>query len=371
MKNNKFLTMLIVLSFIISMFGLISPFAAQLNGDLDSDGSVNSIDFGIFRLHLLGGYELTDGSVADLNGDGDVNAIDFAYLRQYLLGQISTFPVDGSTTSTPVVTEVIPSTTPAPEVKPTLDSMNYVSDTKSIHITKHEQGSGQDKITYFVADVKISKGSDIQSAFAKDTFGLHITEKTSKMAKAHDAIFAVNGSYYGFREDGIEIRNGELFRNVPIRTGLAIYNNGTMESYTEDSDSVSNLLANGAYQAISFGPPLVKSGILKTDFKNTVIDVNSSSFAARNPIEGANPRTGIGMLEANHFVFIVVDGRNPGYSKGATLAEFAKIFYDLGCKEAYNLDGGGSSTMYFNGSIINKPSLGGERSISDILYLTK
>jgi exopolysaccharide biosynthesis protein len=191
------------------------------------------------------------------------------------------------------------------------------------------------------------------------------------MAKEKDALLAINGSYYGFREDGIEIRNGILYRDVPFRTGLAIYNNGTMGPYTEASDSATKLLGNGVFQAISFGPVLVNSGTLITDFTNTVIDINSSSAAARRPIEGANPRTGIGMIEPNHFVFVVVDGRNPGYSKGATLTEFAKMFYDLGCKEAYNLDGGGSSTMYFNGKIINTPSLGRERSISDILYVTK
>ena len=366
MKKSGFLKLLIILTILFSSFSPISSLAAPVYGDLNSDGSINSIDFALFRTYLLGTYKLSDTTVADLNGDGQENSIDFAYFRQYLLGQIKVFPAESATTSVPTVT---PTKTVAPT--PMLDGMNYVSDTKSIHIKKYEQGNGQDKITYFVADIKISQGTDIQSAFAKNTFGLNITDNTSNMAEAHDAIFAVNGSYYGFREDGIEIRNGKLYRNVPFRTGLAIYSNGIMESYTEASDSTTKLLANGVFQAISFGPVLVKSGTLITDFTNTVIDINSSSWAAKRPIEGANPRTGIGMLEPNHFVFIVADGRNPGYSKGATLAEFAKIFYDLGCKEAYNLDGGGSSTMYFNGKIINKPSLGSERSISDILYLTK
>jgi exopolysaccharide biosynthesis protein len=69
-------------------------------------------------------------------------------------------------------------------------------------------------------------------------------------------------------------------------------------------------------------------------------------------------------------VFVVVDGRNPGYSKGVTMSEFAQIFKDLGCTTAYNLDGGGSSTMYFLGNMVNNP-LGkdNERRISDILYI--
>lgn len=368
MKKRIFLKVFIILSVLISSFTSIVSYAAPNYGDLNSDNSVNSLDFAMYRTYLLGNYNLNDSTTADLNGDGQTNSIDFAFLRQYLLGQIETFPAEGANTPITVVT---PINTPTPTPMSVLDDMNYVSDAKSIHIKKYEKGSGQDMITYYVADVKITKGSDILSAFAKGTFGRNLTDKTTNMAKENDAIFAVNGSYYGFRDDGIEIRNGKLYRDVPFRTGLAIYGNGTMEAYSEAEDSAEKLLQNGVFQAMSFGPTLVKSGTLITDFTNTVIDVNSSSMAAKRPIEGENPRTGIGMVEANHFLFIVVDGRSPGYSRGATLAEFAKMFYDLGCKEAYNFDGGGSSTMYFNGKIINKPSLGRERSISDILYITK
>lgn len=375
MKKRIFMTLLIVLTVLISTFSPSFSFA-QLSGDLNSDGSVDSIDFAYFKRYLLNINLLYDSTPADLNGDGIVDSTDFAYLKRYLLNIIKVFPVDSQTTPTtnPTPTQrplPTPTNTPVLSDKPVLDTMNYVSDSKSIHIKKYENGTGQNKITYFVADVKISKGSDIQSAFAKGKFGLNITDTTSNMAEQNDAIFAVNGSYYGFRQDGIEIRNGVLYRDVPIRTGLAIYNNGAMESYTESSGLAKQLLENDIYQGISFGPALIKSGVLKTDFTNTIIDINSSSMSAKMPIEGANPRTGIGMVEPNHFVFIVVDGREPGYSKGATLAEFAKMFYDLGCKEAYNLDGGGSSTMYFNGKIINKPSLDRERTISDILYITK
>ncbi|MNW12867.1 hypothetical protein D3C71_2106620 [compost metagenome] len=76
------------------------------------------------------------------------------------------------------------------------------------------------------------------------------------------------------------------------------------------------------------------------------------------------------MLAPNHYVFIVVDGRKEGYSRGMTLTEFAQTFADLGCTEAYNLDGGGSSTMYFMGRVVNNPlGKNRERGVSDILYV--
>lgn len=342
-------------------------------GDLNEDNAINMSDV----LEIAKAFNTVPSNenfsqLFDINRDVSVNTTDIMILAKHFNTEISNYSSNITYTNeqglTPVAT---PTSTPTPTPTSVLDDMNYVSDTKSIHIKKYEQGTGEDMITYYVADVKVSQGSDILSAFAKNTFGLHITDKTTNIAKGKDAIFAINGSYYGFREDGIEIRNGQLYRDVPFRTGLAIYRNGVMTPYTEASDSATKLLENGVFQAISFGPVLVNSGTLITDFTNTVIDINSPSSAARRPIEGENPRTGIGMIEPNHYVFIVVDGRNAGYSRGATLTEFAKMFYDLGCKEAYNLDGGGSSTMYFNGKIINQPSLGRERSISDILYLTK
>ena len=76
------------------------------------------------------------------------------------------------------------------------------------------------------------------------------------------------------------------------------------------------------------------------------------------------------MIDANHLVFVVVDGRSPGYSAGVTMTGLAEIMQGLGATTAYNLDGGGSSTMYFNGELVNDPlGKGQERGTSDILYI--
>jgi exopolysaccharide biosynthesis protein len=78
----------------------------------------------------------------------------------------------------------------------------------------------------------------------------------------------------------------------------------------------------------------------------------------------------VGIIDNNHFVFIVVDGRSKGYSMGVSLTEFAQMFQQLGCMEAYNLDGGGSSTMYFMGRVVNNPlGRNKERGTSDILFI--
>ena len=78
------------------------------------------------------------------------------------------------------------------------------------------------------------------------------------------------------------------------------------------------------------------------------------------------------MINDLHYLFVVSDGRT-NESEGLSLYELAEFLQSLGVKTAYNLDGGGSSTMYFNGNVINQPTTRGknikERSVSDIVYI--
>ncbi|MCX7772340.1 MAG: phosphodiester glycosidase family protein [Clostridia bacterium] len=258
-------------------------------------------------------------------------------------------------------------TTTAAAITPQYDDWNYNDGQVKIAVKQVETGSGEDKITYFVADVQLADTSRLATAFAKNAYGTNIVETTSSIASNHHAILAINGDYYGFRNDGVLIRNGELYRDEPARTGLALYQDGSMKSYDEAQTDPKTLLANGVIDTFSFGPVLISNGVTTEDFGVVAIDKNMGN----RDIQNANPRTGLGMIAPNHYVFIVVDGRSPGYSRGMTLTEFADTFKALGCTEAYNLDGGGSSTMYFMGRVLNNPQgKGHERAISDILYIT-
>ncbi len=246
------------------------------------------------------------------------------------------------------------------------DDWSYHSSDINISIRQVETGEGKEKITYYIADVQLRNGASLSSAFAKNAFGRNIIENTSVIAANNNALFAINGDYYGFRNDGVIIRNGTLYRNEPARTGLALYADGTIKSYDETKKTAASLLADGVTQTYSFGPALVSDGKVAADLEQVKIDTN---FGNRS-IQGANPRTGIGLISANHYLFVVVDGRKEGYSAGMTLSQFAQLFKELGAAEAYNLDGGGSSTMVFQGRVVNNP-LGKEteRGVSDILYV--
>jgi exopolysaccharide biosynthesis protein len=120
------------------------------------------------------------------------------------------------------------------------------------------------------------------------------------------------------------------------------------------------------WQTLSFGPGLVENGEVIEGIDSLEIDTNFGNHS----VQGDQPRTGVGVIEPNHLLFIVVDGRSTGYSRGASMTEFAQIFVDEGAQVAYNLDGGGSSAMVFNGSLVNNPlGRGRERGTSDILYV--
>lgn len=242
----------------------------------------------------------------------------------------------------------------------------HSSESSDITISTVTTGSGDSTVTYYVADVVLGDATTLQSAFANDSFGENITETTSAIAEANNAIFAINGDYYGFRDTGIVIRNGVVFRDEGARQGLAFYRDGTVKVYDESTTTAEQLVADGVWNTLSFGPSLLDSGEVAEGIEDVEVDTNFGNHS----IQGEQPRTAVGVIDENHLVFVVVDGRSPGYSAGVTMTGLAEIMQGLGATTAYNIDGGGSSTMYFNGGLVNNPlGQNKERGTSDILYI--
>ena len=213
----------------------------------------------------------------------------------------------------------------------------------------------------YVADILLPSVESLKTAFAQDTYGRKITATTSDTAMENDAILAINGDFYGARERGYVIRNVILYRDTPSNADvLCIYTDGRMEIVDPQEKSAQELLDNGAWQVFSFGPGLLEDGEI-------LVDTNDEVGMAM----ASNPRTAIGMIEPNHYIFVVSDGRTSD-NEGLSLYELADFMKNLGVATAYNLDGGGSSTMVYQGEIINTPSSGRhsrERSVSDIVYI--
>lgn len=241
----------------------------------------------------------------------------------------------------------------------TVSNSFYQDENITITLTEYRQYDTD----IYVADVCISSPEYLKTAFAQNAYGRNVTEKTSEMAKNNNAILAINGDYYGAQEKGFVLRNGFLYRDSASKNqeDLVIYLDGSFSIVTEKDSDPETLLDNGAVQILSFGPALVIDGEISVTEDEEVGQAMAS-----------NPRTAIGIIDDLHYLFVVSDGRT-SESAGLTLYELAEFMQSLDATIAYNLDGGGSSTMYFNGEIINTPTsskgVQKERSVSDIVYI--
>lgn len=236
---------------------------------------------------------------------------------------------------------------------------SYSDENIQIKVTEYREND----TTIHVADITLSSAEYLKTALAKGSYGRNVTEKTSEMAEDVNAILAINGDYYGAQESGYVIRDGVIYRDTKEsgQEDLVIYEDGTMEIISEDDVTAEELLQKGAKEVLSFGPALVE---------NSEVSVTENDEVGK--AMASNPRTAIGVIDDLHYVFVVADGRTTE-SAGLSLLELAEFMTSLGVKTAYNLDGGGSSTMYFNGEILNNPTTNGknieERSVSDIVYI--
>lgn len=236
---------------------------------------------------------------------------------------------------------------------------DYSDDNVSISVKQYTYNNTQ----VYVADITVSSAEYLKTALAENTYGKNVTVATSTIASENNAVLAINGDYYGAQESGYVIRNGQVYRSTSSSDTeiCCIYADGTMKIMNSSEKSAEELVNEGVWQAFSFGPGLIEDGEISVTADEEVGKAMAS-----------NPRTAIGMISANHYVFVVSDGRT-SESEGLSLSELAEFMQSLGVTEAYNLDGGGSSTMYYQGTVINKPTTDGrtirERSVSDIVYV--
>ena len=245
---------------------------------------------------------------------------------------------------------------------PAISSDSYSDGNISIDLNEYTVSD----TAVYLAEVSLDSAAYLKTAFAYDSYGRNVTQPTSEMADRTNAILAINGDFYGTQESGYVIRNGVLYRNEGSsdREDLVIYSDGSFEIINEGEISAEQLLENGAVQTLSFGPALVEDGEVAVDTYDEVGRAMAS-----------NPRTAIGIKADGTYLFVVSDGRTEE-SEGLSLYELAEFMKSMGAVTAYNLDGGGSSTMVFNGAVVNDPAggraghgTGTERSVSDIVYI--
>ncbi len=215
----------------------------------------------------------------------------------------------------------------------------------------------RENLVYYTVELALTSPYQLLTAFA----GNRITNRdyTSNIAQSNDALLAINGDFCGYNSNGIIIRNGILYRDTASTRSLAVYDGSGNFSFIPEKDADAQALIDaGAFHTFSFGPVLVENAQATSD---EVIEEHFLSHRVREP------RTAIGQLGPLHYLILVVDGRQDA-SQGMLFSELQDTFVSYGVISAYNLDGGGSSTLYYNGEVINSPCVEGERKVSDIIF---
>lgn len=235
--------------------------------------------------------------------------------------------------------------------------------------------SDGEKITYYVVDLFVNQVSDILTNVAVNEDGELSKSDVAKQAEDVGAKLAITGDYFRNSKIGYIVRNGMLYRDVSSKNDYCILKtDGELICVDGKTfESKKSIYTENVWQCWAFGPSLLTS-------KGSVIsnvgyfNLNGGRYHSidilDNGIQNKHPRSAIGYIDDGHYLLVLVDGRSDGYSTGASLTELSQIMYDEGCRRAYNLDGGRSAVLWYNGEVINTPYKDG-REISDIIYIKK
>ena len=224
-----------------------------------------------------------------------------------------------------------------------------------IHIKITKSRLDEHKTDISVADIRVSSVKYLRRAFSLDDWkGDMRSVKT--IATDSKAILAMTGDYASLLDAGLVVANGQMYRKNDnrVRDNCLILANGEMVTYARRDMEVAQVLETGGiWHSFLFGPQLLPGGevITKSDSK----------------IRQANPRSALGYIAPGHYLFVVADGRS-GKNRGLTIEALSQLMKDLGCQTAYNLDGGQSAVLWFNGKAVNAPYKGGRR-LTDIVYI--
>lgn len=235
----------------------------------------------------------------------------------------------------------------------------YKSPNVSVTVETVEQELNGHFQRWYVADIYVRDISSFSAYVENGSYESYVTTPALELAELAGAIVSINGDYCNAQaQSGFFVRNGTAYQQDQLpRCDIAVlYTDGSLETYAPGEYTAEEILEREPWQLWKFGPEL--------------LDENGQpleSFNTSSAIEAANPRSALGYYEPGHYCFVVSEGRLSDGGYGLTMAELARIFSDLGCKRAYNLDGGDSACMVFNGKVCNVRS--GQRELGDILLI--
>ena len=225
--------------------------------------------------------------------------------------------------------------------------------------TREEEG-----VVWRIAWVTVKDASQLRTGIAGNKVSSSKTSLVSSMAQKYNAVIAISGDYYinDPAKTSFEYRMGQKIRSKANHKKdlLIIDENGDFHTFVKcDADKMAAFIASGRQivNAFTFGPALVSEGTL----------LECSTEYGYNP-NGKEPRMSIGQIGPLSYALVLAEGRNKD-SEGVTHQELADFMFDLGCLEAFNLDGGNTATMVFgDGYYQTGRSATNERAQSDCIY---
>ncbi len=196
----------------------------------------------------------------------------------------------------------------------------------------------------------------VKTATARDI--QEIGDTVSTIALNNNAIAAINaggffdpeGTGTGRLPYGVIIRDGKFLVGGDIKDNIDVAGMTKNGMLVAGNHTIAEMRAMNISEGVTFGPPLILNG-------KKLITQGDGGW-------GIAPRTAIGQRKDGTILFLVIDGRQPGYSIGATLLDIQNILFEQGAFTAVNLDGGSSTTLFYNGKVVNKPAdMLGERMV--------
>ena len=212
------------------------------------------------------------------------------------------------------------------------------------------------------AEVKLAHGSQIRRKLAEDTYGSSVQLYASEMAAAANAVIAINGDFYNFRNLGITAYQRKLYRNNPATVDSCFFTaEGDMlfsraGELMKAGETEKFIKDNNVVFAIAFGPILVDKGELQ--------------YCASYPIGEIDmeySRSCIAQKDTLHYFLMTINHTDDARPR-ANINELARCVHSKDVIKAYTLDGGQTAEIVMMGGPVNKVDFGNERAVSDILY---
>lgn len=240
------------------------------------------------------------------------------------------------------------------------DTAGYVDDSLSVRIEYMRAYDTTIQLTW----VQIADASQMRTASYKK-YPSKSEAKARTIAKRENAVLAINGDFFIHRKEGYIVRNGEVLREnyTDLYHTLIIDDKGDLHILTSNDEATVSAYEGNVTQMLVFGPALVIDGVMQTDFTPDGPGILKECTPHKE-----TQRIALCQMDTLSYLIVSTEGPENKGSTGLTMAEFAQLCSDLGVKQAFNLDGGSSSTVVLNNKKINSLSTGKERNIGDIVY---